>query len=84
MSFGAGHWPLILILLVIVLIFWGPSKLPDIGAGMGKAIREFRKATSDVHDSVNKATSSEPEKDPVSEPVTTAKTESKEERPTTV
>jgi sec-independent protein translocase protein TatA len=83
MSFGAGHWPLILILLVIVLIFWGPSKLPDIGAGMGKAIREFRKATSDVHDSVTKATTSEPEKDSAAEPVVT-KTESKEERPTTV
>ena len=60
MSFGAGHWPFLLILLVIVLIIWGPGKLPDLGQGMGKAIREFRKASSDVKDSINQATAPEP------------------------
>ena len=60
MSFGAGHWPFLLILLVIVLIIWGPGKLPDLGQGLGKAIREFRKASSDVKDSFNQATTPEP------------------------
>ena len=47
---GGGHWWLLLILLAIVLIFWGPGKLPDVGAGMGRAIREFKKATTELHD----------------------------------
>lgn len=50
MSFVGGHWWLILIVLVIVLIIWGPGKLPDVGAGMGRAIREFRKASSETRD----------------------------------
>ena len=32
------------------------SKLPDLGSGMGKAIREFRKASTEVKDSINQAT----------------------------
>lgn len=47
---GGGHIWLLLILLAIVLIIWGPGKLPDIGAGMGRAIREFRKAATDVRE----------------------------------
>ncbi len=34
----------LLIILIIVLIIFGPGKLPQIGAGLGRAIREFRKA----------------------------------------
>ncbi len=52
-----GHWWLILLLLVIVLIIWGPGKLPDVGAGMGRAIREFRKASSETRDTIINATS---------------------------
>ena len=46
-----GAWELIL-LLVIVLIIFGPGKLPDIGNAVGKGIREFRKASSDLEESV--------------------------------
>ena len=46
-----GAWELIL-LLVIVLIIFGPGKLPDIGNAIGKGIREFRKASSELEDSV--------------------------------
>ncbi len=45
--FGLGTSELILI-LVIVLIIFGVGKLPDIGTGMGKAIRNFKKATNDT------------------------------------
>jgi sec-independent protein translocase protein TatA len=38
---------LILILIVALLIF-GPSKLPEIGAGLGKSIRDFKKAMADA------------------------------------
>ncbi len=37
----------LLVILGIVLILFGPGKLPQIGAGIGKSIREFRKALSD-------------------------------------
>lgn len=37
---------LILILLIVLIIF-GPSKLPQLGEGLGRSIREFKKALSD-------------------------------------
>ncbi len=36
----------LVVILVIVLIIFGPGKLPQIGAGLGKSIREFKKALS--------------------------------------
>jgi sec-independent protein translocase protein TatA len=42
-----GHLPEIIIVLVIILIIWGPGKLPDVGAAMGRGIREFRKASAE-------------------------------------
>src|SRR5690349_13112058 len=43
----------LVIILVIALLILGPGKLPDVGAALGKSIREFRKASSDVQDAVN-------------------------------
>ena len=42
----------LILLLVIVLIIFGPGRLPDVGQAIGKGIREFRKASSDLEDSV--------------------------------
>ena len=39
-------WELLLILIIILLLFGG-SKLPNLGRGMGKAIREFRRLRSE-------------------------------------
>ena len=48
-----GITPLHLILvLAIALIVIGPGKLPEVGSALGKTIREFRKATTDVQDAV--------------------------------
>lgn len=45
--FGLGHSPiLIVIVLVIVLIIFGPGKLGQVGGALGKSIREFRKSSS--------------------------------------
>lgn len=44
--FGLGMPELILILIIALVIF-GPSKLPEMGASVGKAIREFRNATKE-------------------------------------
>jgi TatA/E family protein of Tat protein translocase len=51
-----GHWWVILIILVVVLIIWGPGKMPEVGAGMGRAIHEFRNAMTGVRDTVVDAT----------------------------
>ena len=44
--FGLGMPELVIILVIIVIIF-GAGKLPEIGAGIGKGIKNFKKATSD-------------------------------------
>lgn len=44
--FGIGI-PELIIILVIVLIIFGANKLPEIGSGMGRAIKNFKKATSE-------------------------------------
>jgi TatA/E family protein of Tat protein translocase len=45
--FGLGFQELLLILVVALLIF-GPSKLPEVGKAIGRAISEFKKATQEV------------------------------------
>lgn len=42
----------LILVLVIVLILFGPGKLPDIGNALGRGIREFRKASNDLEESV--------------------------------
>ena len=44
--FGIGM-PELVVILVIVLIIFGAGKLPQIGEGIGKGIRNFRKSTKD-------------------------------------
>ena len=40
--------PGLIIILVIVLILFGPRKLPEIGSAVGKTLSEFKKATKDI------------------------------------
>lgn len=40
--------PELIIILVAVLIIFGPGKLPDLGRTLGKSIREFRTSVQDV------------------------------------
>jgi sec-independent protein translocase protein TatA len=61
-----------LIFLAIVLIIVGPGKLPDVGAGLGKAIREFRHASNEVKDSVVNSTASPVEDKPEPSPAPAA------------
>ena len=46
----------LIIILAIALIVFGPKKLPDIGKGIGNALREFNKARNDFMDSLNSET----------------------------
>ena len=47
MPFNVGPWELLLILGLLLLLF-GAKRLPEMGAAMGKGIREFKKNISDV------------------------------------
>lgn len=40
--------PELIIILIMVLIFFGPKKIPEIAQGLGKGIREFKKATQEL------------------------------------
>ena len=52
----------LLLVLILALLILGPGKLPEVGSALGKTIREFRRATTDVDSAVKgtDATSSAP------------------------
>ena len=45
--FGLGIWELLLILM-IVLLFFGAKRLPEIGSSLGKGIREFKESIDEI------------------------------------
>ena len=49
--FGMGPWEIILILVVVLLLF-GARRLPEMAQGLGKGIKEFRKAMKDTTDEI--------------------------------
>jgi len=42
------HAPELIIILVVALLIFGPKRLPEMGAGVGKFIREFRKGVNEI------------------------------------
>jgi sec-independent protein translocase protein TatA len=51
--FGLGFPEILLILVIIVLIF-GTSRLPELGRGLGEGIRNFKKSLKETEDSGKK------------------------------
>ena len=60
--FGLGGQEILLILLIVLLLF-GPKKIPELARGLGKGIQEFKKAQSNLQEEFNKAVEEEPKKD---------------------
>jgi len=50
--FGIGTTELIIIMFIILLIF-GAKKLPELAQGLGKGIREFKKASNDIQEELS-------------------------------
>jgi TatA/E family protein of Tat protein translocase len=52
MLIGPLGWSELLIILVIILIFFGPRRLPEVAEAIGKSLRKFKKASADVKDEI--------------------------------
>jgi sec-independent protein translocase protein TatA len=71
MPFGIGIWEIMILLLVILLVF-GPKRLPEMGRSLGKGMREFKDSISgkdDDDEPVHRTMSSELPPASTSEPV---------------
>jgi sec-independent protein translocase protein TatA len=64
MKLGFGE---ILVILVLALLFFGPSKLPQLGSSLGEALRSFKKGLSSLRDEVDLEAPAEQPKAPASE-----------------
>jgi len=66
-----SDWHVIVLLFVVVLLFGG-KKLPEVARGLGEAMREFKKASRDIHDepppAANKPTTTPPTQSTVATP----------------
>lgn len=49
---GLGGTEIVLI-LAVVLIFFGPKKIPELARGLGRGIREFKDATKEIKDEID-------------------------------
>jgi sec-independent protein translocase protein TatA len=52
--FGLGGGELGILLLIVVLLFFGPSQLPKMARGVGEALREFKKAQREISDEITR------------------------------
>jgi sec-independent protein translocase protein TatA len=53
-------WPEIVGILLVLLLLFGAKKLPELARGLGKGIHEFKRATRDVQDELQRAVEEEP------------------------
>ena len=60
--FGIGL-PELLVILVVALLVFGPAKLPELARSLGRGLAEFRRASTDLRQSLNEVTQ-EPRVDP--------------------
>src|SRR6188474_1810412 len=73
--FGSIGMPELIIILVIALIIFGPRKLPELGKSLGRSLNEFKKASTDLQNTLEQEIKIEEQKE--------AETKSKFESKTT-
>lgn len=61
--FGSIGMPELVIILVIALIIFGPRKLPELGKSLGKSINEFKKASTELQNTLEKEIQLEEQKE---------------------
>jgi sec-independent protein translocase protein TatA len=61
MNLGA---PEIILIVLVIVIFFGAKKIPELAQGLGKGIREFRKAAREIEEDVQQETKKLDEKSP--------------------
>ncbi len=59
--FGGLGWPELLVIGLVVLLVFGPRRLPEIAESFGASIKKFRKATRDVQDEVKREIDATPQ-----------------------
>ena len=74
---GGSEW---LVILLVVLLLFGAKRLPELARGLGKSIREFKKATSEVEDNIREAMREEETKKVEAKPQSEVKSEASEEK----
>lgn len=63
--------PEMLMIMFIVLLLFGANRLPELARGIGKSMREFKKAASGVEEEVRRAMEEEPARPPAPKPAGT-------------
>ena len=61
--FGSIGMPELVIILVIALIIFGPRKLPELGKSLGKSINEFKKASTELQNTLEREIETEERKE---------------------
>jgi sec-independent protein translocase protein TatA len=74
--FGSLGMPELIVIFVIALVVFGPRKLPELGRSLGRSIAEFKKATNELHSSLEDEIRQEEQRSPhdVSQPAAPAST----------
>ena len=67
MPFNLGPLEMVFVLVVLLLVF-GAKRLPELGSGLGKGIREFKRSISDIKEEVSRPDTPNQIHDPASRP----------------
>lgn len=69
---GSIGMPELIIILVIALIIFGPRKLPELGKSLGRSLNEFKKASTDLQNTLEQEIKIEEQKEAAAKPEQTA------------